>query len=53
MNDERLSGLAVLSNHLEGVNELDLDKVIDKFAVQSPHCRIYTINSKHFAAKLF
>src|SRR6218665_2656432 len=40
MLDERLSSLAVLSMHSERVNELDFEKVIDRFALQYPHCRI-------------
>ena len=37
---ERLSSLAVLSMYSERVNELDFEKVIDRFALQYPHCRI-------------
>src|SRR6218665_885765 len=40
MLDERLSSLAVLSMHSERVNERDFEKVIDRFALQYPHCRI-------------
>ena len=40
MLDERLSSLAVLSMHSERVSELDFEKVIDRFALQYPHCRI-------------
>src|SRR6218665_2488879 len=37
---ERLSSLAVLSMYSERVNELDFENVIDRFALQYPHCRI-------------
>src|SRR6218665_9456 len=41
MLDERLSSLAVLSMHSERVKELEFEKVIDRFALQYPHCRIH------------
>src|SRR6218665_3222048 len=38
--DERLSSLEVLFMHSERVNELDFEKVIDRFVLQYPHCRV-------------
>src|SRR6218665_535425 len=40
MLDEKLGSLAVLLMHSERVNELDCEKVIDRFALQYPHCLI-------------
>src|SRR6218665_2491036 len=41
MLDERLSSLAVLLMHSERINELGFEKVIDRLALQYPHCGIH------------
>ena len=40
MLDSRLSNLSLLSLHSGRVNALDLDQVVDMFAVKYPTCRI-------------
>ena len=40
MLDERLSNIAILSVHSRRAKALDLDKVVDKFVLRYPSCRI-------------
>jgi hypothetical protein len=46
MLDERLSNISVLSIHSVRAKAIDFEKVVDKFVVAYPHCRIQLTAAK-------